>query len=93
MVKKKPKSQKELPGMPELDAAGKMALRLQDANNSIAEALEERDEIEKQLVEILASTSRERVHVGDRMFVLTHVKAKDKIKVVKVRKKQKGDEN
>lgn len=73
------KSTKELPGMPELDSAGKIAVRLQQVNQDIAEAYTSREDLEKQLIEIMKSTGRERIKVGDCLFVINEIAAKEKI--------------
>lgn len=73
------KATKELPGMPELDSAGKIAVRLQEVNKDIAEAYQSREDLEQQLIEIMKSTGRERIKVGDCLFVMHVIASKVKI--------------
>lgn len=81
---------KELPGMPELDTAGKLATRLMEVNEQIAEGFTSREEIEKELIEALIATGRQRIKVGDCLFIVKETEAKTCIRVLKDKKTKRG---
>lgn len=84
MAKRKVKSKlthqkEELPDMPEYDTAARLAIELDEADKEIASGHENRERIEKQLVETLESTGRRRITVQDIFFEIREVPGKKKI--------------
>ena len=82
------KKTKDLPGMPDPDRAAQLAIRLMEADEEIGEAWKEREETEKELIEILVSTGRDRIKVDECLFTIRSVAAKKKISVKKDRIKR-----
>ena len=78
--------QKELAGMPELDSAGKAALKLADIDEEFRALSLKRVEVEKNLVEILESTGRERIKVGDKLFRIRFVAEQRRISIQRDKK-------
>ena len=73
----------ELPGMPEMDEAGKIADRLIAVSEQISEAYDERAELEDQLVELLRKRGERSIRINHTTLSLKHVKAHDKIAIKK----------
>lgn len=74
--------------MPELDTAGKLAIRLQECDEEIGEAWKSRQGLEEQLCDALEATGRDRIKVGDTLFLMRTVKAHSKISIKKDTKKK-----
>lgn len=77
------KKEKELPAMPEMDSAGKLAVRLQEIDDVLDTKKEERKQTALELGEVLKMTGRTRLLWGDGGYVLKETKASTKIVRVK----------
>lgn len=80
------KKTKELEGMPELDSAGKLAMKLSDIDDALAQKKTERDQIAMELGTVLEMTGRTRIKLEDRVYAIKETKSVKKIVAVKVKK-------
>lgn len=80
------KKTQELQGMPELDSAGKLAVRLSAIDDALDEKHKERNQTALELGSVLEMTGRMRIQLDDRVYVIKETKALRKIVAIKVKK-------
>lgn len=79
------KSTNELKGMPEMDSAGKLAVKLSEIDDTLATKKTEREAVALQLGEVLEMTGRTRIQLDDRVYAIKETKASKKIVAVKTK--------